>query len=245
MQVPQAQPAELLQQKINRVWGGYNQPELVLNILGFLSSNSSSVDNVRVTDSSGGVLTFIIENVSVVIQHYRSAQVFQNLVKRFKRLKKAAAQSQQLAGCVAAVMHIDEKHLNIYVDKVMPLNSMFPKQGDEQIPAELKRFVQKNAKKILHDCSKSIDLLRQANLAQRDVSVDNIGIKNGNFVLFDYNLLSEGSRQTERIDNKSLVQSLIAHGCRNVLPDDQIQSFDDLMSEWEDDYRGLQIDFTL
>lgn len=240
-------PAEELQAKISKFWSGYSPAGLIPGLLEFLQLRGSSVDKVKVTDSSGSVLTFIIDGVDAVIQHYKDPELFGQLVEKFEHLKKHA-DTPGVASRVAAIRGIDPKLRNLFVTKVTPLNSLFPPAGrtpEAQAAArqKLSAFVQKNALKILVDCSASIDALAKIGLAQRDVTVDNIGIQGDTFVLFDFNLLAEGTKETVKVDHQSLVRSLRHHGWKDAPAIEHHGELQEICDE--EAMAGLKIDLTV
>jgi len=51
---------------------------------------------------------------------------------------------------------------------------------------ELSSFILKNIKKLVWDISKALNTLHNLNIYHGDCRIDNIGIYNGNFILFDF-----------------------------------------------------------
>ena len=96
----------------------------------------------------------------------------------------------------------------------MPLNALFSGDGADE---KLSDFVRRNAKKIIFDITNAIEGLYQNNLAQGDARLDNVGIKNGKFVLFDYDVFSPANKHTVKRDLSMLSGSLLGHGVKTPL----------------------------
>ena len=69
-----------------------------------------------------------------------------------------------------------------------------------------------NANKIAFDISQAIHKLAAAGVVQGDVSLDNIGIKNGKFVLFDFDKASRATPEKVDKDNSDLFKSISQRG---------------------------------
>jgi len=75
------------------------------------------------------------------------------------------------------IKYIDQENIIVW-EKITPLNS-FPSE-------KIKDIIEQNILKFLWDIGKALSGLHYNGIYHKDARVDNIGIKDGNFVLFDF-----------------------------------------------------------
>jgi serine/threonine protein kinase len=93
---------------------------------------------------------------------------------------------------------IDTENVIVW-EKIIPLNSFTPEK--------VKDIIEKNILKFLWDIGKAISGLHYNDIYHGDTRVDNIGIKDGNFVLFDFD------------SSKKITPENYTHGYANMMKD--------------------------
>jgi tRNA A-37 threonylcarbamoyl transferase component Bud32 len=222
-----------------------------------------TLEDLDVTSSSGATLTFIAKSGGATVMQYIMDEPMFKKIRQFylRKVHKSRASLEvrgmethyDLRTYIAQIVQILPEIKSILVERVLPLNQLFsdlPSQPvnenrndepDEQNYRNqmLTAFIQRNSEKLIWDINKAIHGLHQEGYSQGDVRLDNIGIKNGNFVLFDYSGLREKSKLTLQDDFTMFEESLKARGITplsaNVL---------DVLSE-EDDIQQKMIELQL
>jgi len=94
----------------------------------------------------------------------------------------------------------------IVFKKITALNQIFPEMIGGGDYSRFKAFIAENESKILEQIGNAIDLISKVGWAHGDVVLDNIGVLDDNFVLFDY----DQSKQISNMDGdlKSLQSSI-------------------------------------
>ena len=85
--------------------------------------------------------------------------------------------------------YIEPSNLIIW-EKILPLNAL-----DN---SRMKELIEKNIIKLLWDIAKALHGLHINNIYHGDARIDNIGIKNENFILFDF----DGSKKVDSLDTQ-------------------------------------------
>ncbi len=206
--------------------------EQVALLLHVLKQRNIRPDKVKVTSSGGRTVTVIPEDEPFVIQHFLEEVRYQ----RVKAFGTACADAPpvetvsfgsyqvpafQAGDGIAGMLGSFDAQRCLLLEKVMPLNGLCggggggqPRQGQDQ--EDYVAFIGANADKIVYDINKAVHGLASLDLSQGDVSLDNIGIKDGRFVLFDFDLC--GAARTES-DLNSLKRSLAHAGTQRDFPD--------------------------
>lgn len=172
-----------------------------------MKDTGAALSALKVT-TSGGLSLTVIPPAGPVYQYFKGStfrtiqEVAERSARGGERLRK------HIAGIVKLV-----PELNVAVfDRITPLNQIFDMFGagdGRPGPTELKSFIRKNANKLAWDIGNAIGLLAKEGIAQSDVSIDNIGIKDGQFVLFDFDK-AKGSEGSD--DMSSLFTSISKRG---------------------------------
>lgn len=157
-------------------------------------------NNYNIKTSSGSSKVYIDKKDNIVIQQYISYQVAKrisdimlkllekkqitlNIVfqKGFGPNKKVFLKTEikyDPFNYITPFLFYIEKDNIIAWKKITPLN-----ESEKTISRE---FLKKNFFKIWYDISKGLNALKTINIIHNDTVIDNIGIYNGNFVLFDF-----------------------------------------------------------
>jgi hypothetical protein len=164
-------------------------------VYGYMSQQRLRLDQVRTVDSGGGVITFLFdrEDLRFVFQYYKSPAVFERTVSLLAKVK----------GCkrVAELLSVIGDQRILVVERLeLTLNSL-----DRDA---LRQYVRRHAQEIERQVDATIDVLAELGVSQGDVSIDNLGMRGDQYVLFDFNGIREASYRTVEEDRKKLAASI-------------------------------------
>jgi hypothetical protein len=185
------------------------------------SAAGISPNKISVTASGGAVITLVIADQPYVVQYYRTAASFGTVLPRLKELAK-----DKEASGTAKILEVNEAQRIVVVEKVQALNTLFPlpsllEMGEDyeawrtltaKQRTALSTVVKSDWEKIFTQIRSEVLRLAKKGISQGDVSIDNIGRRGGDYVLFDYNAMRPATEITVKQDLKSLLTSLEGHG---------------------------------
>jgi len=136
--------------------------------------------------SNGNSIVFISKEDENVYQYYKDETVCKNIFFIMNKVNKNKRNKLYFEENVLKYNNFDFiVNLVSYIPnnvivwkKVFCLNMLEGK--------ELSSFILKNIKKLVWDISKALNTLHNLNIYHGDCRIDNIGIYNGNFILFDF-----------------------------------------------------------
>jgi hypothetical protein len=217
----------------------------------WLTSKGPGSD-IQIKSSEGSILTFIFKSQNLVIQQYPEDQfgpkevVLRHLLQQQSgKVKEAgdAGPQYNLSDYITCIKEIVPEYQAIILEKVVPLNELFSAGESEGADAQQKKlieFVRKNGPKIHFDIARAIHGLYEKGLTQNDVRLDNVGIKNGNFVLFDYNAAKPASEVTINEDLRILAGSLTSKGYTDIKG---YKSYMDILASAQGDVLSDKIEY--
>lgn len=220
-----------------------------------IREQGDAVDTVTIIPT-GPTITIVLASQPIVLQFYRSLFAFQLNLERLQMLMESQTEG------FAKIHHIDEENRILVVEQVDSMESLFSRaapsehrleSGEEKEKEkenekeeqpemqteekgrsnQLKEHVQENWRQIYADVSAAILQLFKQGLSQNDVSVDNMGMKGGKYVLFDYNAIRKSSLSTVEDDLRSLLKSLRRYGA-DISKQDEDQLIKDDINKLED-----------
>ena len=157
-------------------------------------------DQITLTSSSGSSVVLIVTDSRhpVVYQYYRSQETFENI----KTLCGISQSNCQQSTSLCIYQNNQRQSTQISIDynfndyRVLPVD-YWPElqtivwERIQTLPERIlidKDFIYKNFNQLIWDLFKAINGFHSIGYIHGDSRIDNIGIKNGKFVLFDYNL---------------------------------------------------------
>lgn len=147
-------------------------------------------------ESSGNSIIYISKHI--VFQKFYSKKVAIRIVNIISNLQKYTTYNIIIQNGFGKFKNILFKHRLHYetFNYIVPLIYYFHKENiitwKKISPLNMlsyglsKQFLKKNSLKICYDISKALIALRKNNIFHNDTVLDNIGIYNGNFILFDF-----------------------------------------------------------
>ena len=172
-----------------------------------------NVKTLKYKSSNGLSFVFISEDIDIVLQYYLNKNTCIKIINIFNFIRMTSNINKKIYfekniynlnfNLIDFLSYfIDHKEDNIIVwEKIVCLNS-FSKE-------KLVNIILNNITKILWDISKCLYGLHFNLIIHGDPSIDNIGIRNGNFVLFDFDNSSMNNKNfSDRKDNWDFLKSL-------------------------------------
>jgi hypothetical protein len=209
---PLLKPSSALRWKIEQVGAplGREHDAAVERLWQLCHEYGLSLQNITVSDSSGTVLTLIPNDANFVLQYYKYQLNFERVRDDLQKLR-----SEDNSGR-ARVLAIDEPNRIIAVERVAALNMIVhqPNQSKEEAARQTDELIRQNANQVFVDIRDAIVKFAADGLSQGDTRLDNVGVRNGKFVLFDYNGVGKVSVQTLRRDFRTLIESFDAKGAK-------------------------------
>jgi hypothetical protein len=167
------------------------QEDELKTLLPFMGFNPSNLpEEFQAKSSNGMSFVCVTPEFNEVYQKFKSSHVVRNINNILTTCesnigyniwfdkKKYVTKEYDLFHFLPRVRKfIDTENIIIW-EKITPLNS-FP-------PEKIKDIIEQNILKFLWDIGKAISGLHCNEIYHGDARVDNIGIKDGNFVLFDF-----------------------------------------------------------
>lgn len=188
---------------------GLSKPQLEQAVQVFRKTTGQlnvAPSTVKVTGSSGAVVTFILTNGPCVVQYYLSPSSF-NSVKG--QIEEGMPTINDRAGGISHILDFWDTLQAMVLEKVRPI--AHPPESLEE-KKKIQEYLNQEAYYIYNDIVKAILDLHEKGLSQGDVSLDNIGqriMKHGRYVLFDFNRLRKSGKHTLLEDIKTLNKSFI------------------------------------
>lgn len=179
-------------------------------------------NELKLTTSGGLSLTIIPSLGNVVYQCFKP-NTFKNIYLAYQHTQK---DQEKLTQRIAMIQRVEPKLNMAIIDRIIPLNEIFAMFDDNEPnkkpKAALVKYIRANANKLAWDISNAIAELAKVGIVQGDVSIDNIGIKNDQFVLFDFDKAREQSKELIEKDQTDLFTSISKRG--NIKPDKLTQT---------------------
>ena len=202
IQLLQASPMRLLQEIIDDA-GVSVSTDAIIQLYCYLKEKvltDLTPDQITLTSSSGSSVVLIVTDSRhpVVYQYYRSPETFENI----KTLCGICQSNCQQSTSLCIYQNNQRQSTQISIDynfndyRVLPVD-YWPQlqtivwERIQTLPERIlieKNFLYKNFNQLIWDLFKAISGFHSIGYTHGDSRIDNIGIKNGKFVLFDYNL---------------------------------------------------------
>lgn len=156
-------------------------------LLSLIKKFETTDDNITLTESNGSSTVIISKIHTYIFQHYVSLKVFNNICDLMQKISSSHhitfthddfTFSYSLKDYITLFIDSINQHNTIIWEKIVPCNSLNY--------TSLNTFVTKNIYKIMWDIGKSLYGLHYNNYIHGDPTIDNIGIKNNTFILYDY-----------------------------------------------------------
>ena len=186
-------------------------PKEIQKKLLFIANLERKIKSYRNITSSGGSIILVSNDISYIVQYYRSKRVVENIFIIFinilsnpVRTMKFVIRSGFGPGSIKYMDRTLGYDLTDYLvkfefyvrtDKIIAWKKIFTLNSLSE--DEKKEFIRINLFKIIWDIGKALYGLHVMNIIHNDARIDNVGIQNGKFVLFDF----DGSGEPE-IKNK-------------------------------------------
>jgi len=197
----------------------YKSLSMYENISKVLNHDMLKNEKFKITSSSGSSNILIFENLDIVVQVYnfkKSIEIILTLMKilnhkesieinfkffsgtcfRDRIIDFNVSKSFNVMDYVCNFVSYDEGSDSIVWRKLIPLKSI---QAYES-------FVRNNWKKFLWDTSIILFILNKLKLTHSDFTLDNLGIYNGNFVIYDLDSIK--FEYIDGLDVNSFINSL-------------------------------------
>jgi len=145
-------------------------------------------EHIQLTSSSGSSVVLLFKDRShpVVYQYYRSQKTYEEIIKMQHSLKNNSNQSLSINARHQLKYDINDYTVTmvnsfptlqtIVWERIVPLHD---------VPSQT---VKQHINRLFWDLGKALNGLHTVGYSHGDSRYDNIGLKNGKFVLFDYNL---------------------------------------------------------
>jgi hypothetical protein len=159
-----------------------------------------NVNELNILSSNGSSFVFISSERENVYQYFNYESIAIIIEKIFKKIKQKNIINIKLfelefdiniKNFICEFISYEPKNIIIW-KKHLCLNSYYEKYK--------KQFILKNLLKLRWDIGKCLYCLHENNIYHGDPTIDNIGILNGNFILFDF----DGSKEFENKDKSQL-----------------------------------------
>lgn len=170
--------------------------ETVLRMFGDMTYDG--IDGLKVKASNGLSLVFIYDSeTTFVLQYFMNAptaeriyNLLQGLTAKIKRntFSKGVLEYDLFDFIPRPILTLPESGI-IQWDRITPMNSYTEK--------EIREIIVRNIFKFLWDIGRALYGLHMNGIRHGDARVDNIGIRNGKFVLFDF----DGSSKHEGVSD--------------------------------------------
>jgi len=182
-------------------------------------------DNMSVTSSSGSSIVFIGENTAV--QYFKSPHLTQKIEKNYKKIMLNSPMFKEINYIPPYISRrIKEKMISegkelpvpekcLYIipvsNYIVPIISVYKhviiwkKIRTLNTMNNLANFIIRNIEKLMWDIMSSLTVIHDAGVIHGDATIDNIGIYNGNFVLFDFD---SSKTEGENTDIRTFERSL-------------------------------------
>ena len=147
---------------------------------------------------SGGNSRVRVENfkeIVVQIFDYREEYI------KVKNIARKILEFPEISKYHSKMMSFDDDKLHIYWKKILCLNQM----------KDYKNQIIQNYEKMLEHIIKSIYGLNRLGYEHNDVSIDNIGMRDGYFVLYDYNMSKKKTNNSIENDIQKFYKSIDFH----------------------------------
>ena len=165
--------------------------ENLLKVLPHMNlSPYEELTNFQAFCSNGMSVVCVSPGLTEVYQKFKAKGVYQNILNLFTICEENITQKLWLDNKNKVVYiynlfnylprvkdQIDEENIIIW-EKIKPLNSLKSE--------EIANTIEKDIIKFLWDIGRALHGLHKNGIVHGDARVDNIGIKNGNYVLFDF-----------------------------------------------------------
>ena len=133
-----------------------------------------------------------------VFQIFRYAESAQKIIKILDELRENPETFESFPLCSQK----SENNNVVIWNKLVPLNSF----------SDVGELPRKNPNKLQHDIKRALGYLHSLGYAHRDCDLDNVGVnKNGQFCLFDFDLVTKARKETMEYDFEILKQSMNRH----------------------------------
>ena len=170
------------------------------------------LENLKILESSGTNIVLVSDNTEFVIQIYNNRETFKKIYSTVLDIitnpiiciKVTDAYNLYFDTTDYLVQPIcfNVKRHSCFWEKIKPLNSFSLEK--------IKQVIRYNKYKIIWDIGKVLFAFHTNGYIHGDCTIDNIGIKNGNFVVFDFDG-SSMSKNDEYIDYSKFFKSLYFH----------------------------------
>lgn len=166
-----------------------DEGEVTNNIIQEVVKNMGNVVNLNVKTSNGSSFVFITPEKNNVYQYFKYSTTTTRILKILKSITNDNIK-------LIVNNNIIEYNLYDFICKFVtyiPSNIIVWKKHtclNSFEPEEIKKIITENLSKFLWDIGKSLYALHENNICHGDARIDNIGILNDNFILFDF----DGSR---------------------------------------------------
>ena len=187
----------------------------------------SVVEKLSVKSSNGSSFVFISPEKNNVYQYFSNSKTVYKIIKILKKILKVNIQLTFKNNIVEYNLYdficqfISYKPNIIIWKKHICLN-FFDKE-------KIKKIINDNIVKLIWDIGKSLYALHENNISHRDARIDNIGILNGNFILFDF----DGS--SLNVSNKDVYDFVVSikfnlgdlwNNVKHNIPENNCNSYD-------------------
>ena len=207
----------------------------------------SDSSQIKLTSSSGSsvVILLVDDNHDRVYQYYHCLETFKNITELTRR---AQTQSQQSLDLIVSGNHFKINYnfdhyrvialdywpefKTIVWEKVRPIT---------QLPSQ---FIYRHMDQLIWDILKSLNGFHSMKILHGDCCLDNIGIKEGRFVLYDYDLSQTDAdlKRDYQIFSRSCYNFLKNEGFTQKLPISNFTCPQDFLMALQNQYKFHVVD---
>lgn len=180
--------------------------ELLLKVVDVIEREEGrQIVDLEVKTSNCTSFVFIMSDTDKVYQYFCSGMTFSRIADTICNINRFYIEYvdyiYNLGDFIVNIKGLIKEERIIKWNKIVTLNS-FPRD-------KLVELIDKNLIKLLWDISKALYGLHANEIVHRDTRIDNIGIHNGNFILFDFDgSINSSTASIMKKDQFDLFQSI-------------------------------------
>lgn len=161
--------------------------DIIKNIVDIYQHGDGEIDDIVIKSSNGSSFVFITNSRRHVCQYFSYDSTIERITNIHKlieieniliRFNNDDSIIYNIYEYITKISHVNRKERIIFWEQIVTLNS-FPDDTKNKI-------IENNLIKLLWDVGKALHALHLNDIHHKDARIDNIGIKDNNFILYDF-----------------------------------------------------------